>query len=163
MPDILVIGCGNPLRGDDGVGWYCVDELMKSMKGYDIEFVKCRELTPELSEELSRANFALFIDSSVEDGDDLVRQDELLPSRSDGWFDTHRLEPSGLLSLSEAIYGNVPRSFLLSVRGQSFEYEERISDAAADSIGELVSRAHSILMRWLSGDVEWSEPPVEAD
>jgi hydrogenase maturation protease len=146
MADIVVIGCGNPLRGDDGIGWMAVDELAGPFSGKNIRFLKCRELTPELSEELRRAKYALFIDASVEPGSGTVRESDLLPAG--GAFDTHKLDPAGLLSLSEAIYGNSPRSVLLSLKGESFGYEERLSRSAADSMSFLVSRAGDILRGW---------------
>ncbi len=149
MHDIVVIGCGNPLRGDDGAGWYAVDEIEKNSDIDKIRFLKCRELGPELSESLSRSRHALFIDVSVKEEGGVVREEKLLPSPPVTAVDAHSLEPESLLSLSEALYGHVPGSILLSVPGKSFGYEERISDDLASPLKELVERARSILDEWI--------------
>ena len=149
MYDIVVIGCGNPLRGDDGAGWHAVDELEKNSDMDKIRFLKCRELGPELSESLSRSRHALFIDVSAKEEGGVVREELLLPSDPVTGLDAHGLEPESLLSLSEALYGHVPGSILLSVGGKSFGYEERLSDELAGPLKELVERAHSILDEWI--------------
>ena len=137
------------MRGDDGAGWHAVDELEKKPGIEKVRFLKCRELGPELSESLSRSRHALFIDVSVKEEGGVVREEILLPSNAVTALDAHSLEPASLLSLSEALYGQVPGSILLSVGGKSFGYEERLSDQLAGPIEELIERAHSILDEWI--------------
>jgi len=56
----LVIGIGNPLRGDDGIGWRLA-ALMPARAGLA---VRCRQqLTPELAEELASVERVLFLDA----------------------------------------------------------------------------------------------------
>lgn len=57
----LVIGIGNPLRGDDGVGWWLARraETLKLTP----RVLRVQQLTPELAEELAGARRVLFIDA----------------------------------------------------------------------------------------------------
>ncbi len=148
MHDIVVIGCGNPLRGDDGLGWSAVDRLQNTLDRDRISFFKCRELGPELSKSLCTASRAMFIDVSVSDMSPKVGEEELF-TVSNASLDAHSLDPQSLLSLSEALYGSAPHAVLLTVKGKSFGYEEHLSDELAASLEELVERARSILQEWI--------------
>ncbi len=63
----LVIGIGNPLRGDDGVGWWLAERAEMSPPatptGAALLVRAVQQLTPELSEELAGARRVLFIDA----------------------------------------------------------------------------------------------------
>jgi hydrogenase maturation protease len=52
MPGTLIIGYGNPLREDDGVGWQVADQLLKNSEG-SIKVLTAHQLTPELAEPIS--------------------------------------------------------------------------------------------------------------
>jgi Ni,Fe-hydrogenase maturation factor len=57
----LVIGIGNPLRGDDGVGWWLA-ERAETLKPTP-RVLRVQQLTPELAAELAAARRVLFIDA----------------------------------------------------------------------------------------------------
>ncbi len=152
MSKVIIIGCGNPLRGDDGIGWYAVDRLAESHKQTDFEFIKCRELLPEISEKISEAKYVLFIDAAVDSGEqlshDAVGEKNIAPAENFPSLDTHQLDPGGLLAFSAALYGNIPEAVMLTVKGKSFEYREGISDEVQQDVLSLISRAHEILNKW---------------
>jgi hydrogenase maturation protease len=147
---IIVIGCGNPLRGDDGVGWYAVDQLAETVTDGKIEFVKCRELTPEFSEKLRDVKYALFVDASVEAESGVVNEESVIPKDNFSSLESHKLGPAGLLAFSNALYGNIPKAMMLSVKGESFGYGEDISDTVRTVAEKLVFRAKEILNIWLN-------------
>ncbi len=61
MSRILVIGYGNPLRGDDGFGVYVAERLHHEGVGEQVTLMTRHLLAPELAEDLSEAEFVLFI------------------------------------------------------------------------------------------------------
>jgi hydrogenase maturation protease len=63
MPGTLIIGYGNPLRGDDGLGWQVAGELAKCVDAL-ISAVAVQQLTPELAEPVSDADLVIFVDAS---------------------------------------------------------------------------------------------------
>ena len=60
----LIIGIGNPLRGDDGLGWDVAGELSSELRRDDVQVLATHQLTPELSDLVSRAELVLFIDAT---------------------------------------------------------------------------------------------------
>src|ERR1017187_6668201 len=63
MSRILIIGYGNPLRGDDAFGWRVAERLLELNHDPAVEILCLHQLTPELMDPLSRADFAIFIDA----------------------------------------------------------------------------------------------------
>ncbi len=63
----LVIGIGNPLRGDDGVGWWLAERAEQlppaTPTGSALLVRAVQQLTPELSGELAAVRRVLFIDA----------------------------------------------------------------------------------------------------
>ena len=66
MARALIIGYGNPLRGDDGLGWRAAEQLAEIIPQSEAEVIACHQLTPELAEPISRARLVIFIDMSLE-------------------------------------------------------------------------------------------------
>src|SRR5262245_46508216 len=62
---LLVIGYGNVLRSDDGVGPK-VAEAIGAMALPQVEILTCDLLTPELAEPISRAVKVVFVDAAVD-------------------------------------------------------------------------------------------------
>ena len=63
---VLIIGYGNPLRTDDGLGWQAVQRLAASLKHAPVEALAVHQLTPELGESIRSAGLVIFIDASHE-------------------------------------------------------------------------------------------------
>lgn len=137
----LVIGIGNSLRGDDGVGALLADEA----GGRSVQ-----QLTPELAEDLAQLEAVLFIDAwlaPVEEAgtaEPLPRLVELSPAPSAA-VETHRLEPAQLLALSEALYNRRPRAHLLQVPAHAFAH----GTALSDELQAALPAARHLLQGWL--------------
>jgi len=158
-PSILVIGLGNPLRGDDGIGWYAVDRISELTEAGDIEFLKCRELMPEISERVSKVKRVLFLDAAVGTERGKVTEKQVYSSEEYPPLATHHLDPAGLLAFSKALYGSAPRAVVMTVSGESFEYHNGLSEGAQGDARLLVNRACEILDKWLRGKGRSCEDP----
>jgi hydrogenase maturation protease len=144
-PKIVVVGIGNPLCGDDGVGWYAVDKLAEDVKSANVEFIKCCELTPELSEKLSDAKFILFVDANRQVEAGIICEELLVPDSSLSSLDSHRLSPKNLLAYSHALYGRFPEAIMMSIGAESFEYGEALSRVVLEGCDKLTVRCKTIL------------------
>lgn len=61
----LIIGIGNPLRSDDGLGWAVAEQLSQDRDmGCDIHTVY--QLTPELAQWMAAVNLVVMIDANHE-------------------------------------------------------------------------------------------------
>lgn len=136
---ILIIGFGNVLRGDDGIGWLGANVLGSEYAADEaVEIVACQQLLPEHAEILSRADVAIFLDSQFCAEYDL-RCAPLISVSPQPNSITHHLNPENLMGLARALYGRCPRSFLVSVGGASFDCGAECSRAVREKLPEMLS------------------------
>ena len=108
---MLVIGYGNELRQDDGVGPR-VARIVAGWQRPDLEGIAVHQLTPELAERISQADRVMFVDAGHDNAlvqARLLEPDQAAPSWS------HTCEPQSLLALAEALYGSRPNAWLMEV------------------------------------------------
>lgn len=148
MARILILGYGNPLRSDDGLGWQIAVELFRANRSPDIEVLPCHQLTPELADPVSRAELVLFIDCARDGQPGELRCDEV-QVRSVSESFTHNLAPAALLGLSSELYGSCPRAYLLTICGQNFEPGESLSSAVIEKIADLKSTVRRLIQEYL--------------
>jgi hydrogenase maturation protease len=129
---LLVIGYGNPLRSDDGVG----QQIAKQVAVWgipNVEAIAVHQLTPELVEPLARVELAIFIDAypATTNQEIQVRPLELAKS---GMTSGHWCEPQVLLAMTQALYGSHPQAWWVMVPGVNFELGECFSTVAEQGI-----------------------------
>jgi len=135
MKPALVLACGNTLRGDDGVALHIGSVLQEELSEAGVEVILTRQLQPEHAELLSRTSTAIFLDCSAIAQAGVVSTLALSASESAPRIFTHQLDPASLLRLAHDLYGSVPnRSVSITIGGQSFELEERLSEPVAAAI-----------------------------
>jgi len=105
----LIIGYGNPLREDDGIGWRAAELLDGRV---DAEIVYTQQLAPELAAQLATTSFVIFLDASLEQEPGGVQCQTLQPEDPSGW--SHHLSPGQLLELTRQLSGASPRAFLIT-------------------------------------------------
>ena len=76
----LVVGYGNPLRGDDGLGWHAAAALAADPRLADTDVITRHQLTPELAEDIATARLAVLIDASLGDTPGCVSIREVAPA-----------------------------------------------------------------------------------
>lgn len=114
----IVIGYGNPLRGDDAAGAR-VAAAAARWRLPGVRVVVAHQLTPELAEPLAGADRAIFIDARAGRGG--VRLRDLDPAESLSALEVHIGDPSALLGLALALYGRAPRAWLITLPAAQFE------------------------------------------
>jgi hydrogenase maturation protease len=129
-PENVIIGYGNELRGDDGVGPRAARAVAEWAEPA-VRAVAVHQLTPELAAALAEADAVLFIDASIEGG-----EPALIPIRpaSKAEHLGHTADPSGLLALAAGVYGRCPRAALLRIPGRRFDFGTDLSTAATDHL-----------------------------
>ena len=62
MARILIVGYGNPLRFDDGLGWRAAEELSQRLSPpeIEVEVIVRHQLTPELADNVRNAEAVFF-------------------------------------------------------------------------------------------------------
>jgi hydrogenase maturation protease len=140
MEKIIFLGYGNPDRGDDGVAWYIFHQLFAEYGMPDIDLLDLDvhkltdkidiwfhlQLLPEISELISDYSKAVFIDAHTGEIKEDLNFKKITPLFQNSPF-THHITPAALLSLSESMHNKFPESWLISVRGFSFKFEQSLS------------------------------------
>jgi len=140
MGKVLIIGYGNPLRGDDGFGWHASRVIAKELAGRDAEVITCHQLTPELAEPLSQSNHAVFIDADAEGEPGEIHWREVLPQAPASSALTHTCSPAGLLESATRLYGRCARAVVVTVSAQSFDYGDSLSPVVSAALPKVVER-----------------------
>jgi hydrogenase maturation protease len=138
MARTLILGYGNPLRSDDGLGWRAAETLATTLSSDQVEVRSCHQLLPELTSAISQAETTLFIDAAIDGEPGEVRCEPVFP-RLEGDRFTHQLSPAAILAWSQKLYGKCPRAFVISVAGGCFELGEKLSPAVAASLPRLTA------------------------
>jgi hydrogenase maturation protease len=143
MKPILVLACGNSLRGDDGVGLRIGSALQADFHNEPgesaLEVILTQQLLPEHAEPLSKADLAIFIDCSAIVQPGVVSTQTLSPAQTLPRIFTHHLDPSSLLKLTQDLFGRSPsRAVSITVGGKSFEMQEQLSEPVETAIPNAV-------------------------
>lgn len=136
MPDrVVVFAIGNRSRGDDAIGPLLLDRLADWLAGEGgadrFELIEDYQLQIEYALDLTGKRLALFIDA----GTGTAAPFDFYPIRAAHppvARSTHALPPEGVLDVYRQFNAaEPPPSFILCVRGESFELGEGLSPAGS--------------------------------
>jgi hydrogenase maturation protease len=147
----LLIGYGNTLRGDDGIGPVVARQLAARINREDVAIMALHQLTPELVEPISRARAVVFVDACHAESPGLVRcMPVALPTDGDpsartGGAFTHNVTPAALLAAAKLLYGAAPCAMLVTVGGESFDFGESFSPPVTSVVPRLLDTLQQAL------------------
>jgi hydrogenase maturation protease len=152
QPRCLILACGNPLRTDDGAGPWLADWAdMRFGARADVRVLVRQQWTPELAEEIARAQSVLFIDCSVDSAPGSVALLPVEPGAGMEGLATHHLGAAELLGLTRDIYGSRPTNAqLLTIGAGSTELGEVFSDAVAAALPAACRLIEETVLRLLA-------------
>ena len=145
-PSILIIAYGNPLRGDDSVGWHAAERLYQKHFEPSVHIITCHQLTPELVEDLFGAELVIFIDASAVDPPGSIVCRTKLYDCNDPRIVTHNLTPDRLICFARKQFGVTPRAMIYTVGGASFGFDERLSAPVERALDDLTDR----IVHWIA-------------
>ena len=155
---ILVIGIGNPSRGDDALGPLALERLA-ALELPDVELLADFQLQVEHALDLEGRREVIFIDASVA----AAAPFEFGPvaPAADASATTHALSPAAVLDTYRRVIGVPPPARVLAIRGQAFELGDPLSARAAKHLDLAVA----MLAQRLRQQVDRGDPasPVRAD
>lgn len=131
MADILVIGYGNELRGDDGLG-PLVAKAVAAANIPGVRVLSVRQLLPEFAADLAQVSLVVFVDASEVWRESEIEIQSLVVEDATDWC-THYADPRTLLALTQVIFGQTPEAWWLTVSGRNFDFSERLSDMAEEN------------------------------
>ncbi len=137
---VLVIGYGNPLRGDDGIGWSAANALAATIHEDRVKVIACIQLTPELAESIAQVDRVIFIDASINLAAGQFRVERLMPGEHTEESLAHHFDPRTLLECAQVLYGRSPEALIITMGGASFDCREELSPAVRERFPLLLAR-----------------------
>jgi hydrogenase maturation protease len=145
---VLIIGYGNTLRGDDGVGPR-VAEAVGGLNLPGVRTLMCPLLTPELADPISRVERVIFVDAAV-DAPPEMRWRKLQPKESSQLM-AHAADPRTMLALARDVFGNAPEAWWLTIPAVDLGFCEQFSPA--------VRRDFAAAVKKIEAFCQSAEPP----
>lgn len=129
---ILVIGYGNTLRFDDGVG-PAVAEAVASWGLPHVQTETCHQLVPELIDVIATARLVILVDAEISTGEVRARS---VDDSNDADLLGHHFTPERLLGMTRAILGHCPKSVLITIPVKDLSFGEKLSEQARRGVVE---------------------------
>lgn len=142
---ILIIGYGNPLRRDDGIGWEVADRLRQAVPSTNIEILSRHQLTPELCETISHFDQVILIDAAAGTCTGEITCKEVNSGPVNTPTFSHQFTPETLLGTTQELFHASPRILIYTIVGEDFDYGEGLSDCVKNKIPALVEAIKSHL------------------
>ena len=124
---LLVIGYGNSLRCDDGVGPK-VAEAIEALHLPEVRTLVCQQLSPEHAEPISKVRTVIFVDAAM-DAPGEVQLRKLEPGETTQLM-AHAADPRTMLALARDVFGHAPEGWWLTIPAVKLGFGTDFSPAA---------------------------------
>ena len=160
---VLVVGYGNALRTDDGLGWHVAERLADDPRLAGATVLRRHQLTPELALDISEATLLVLVDASHGPAAGEVSVERLEPTGDTGTSGTtwsHHLTPATLVDLARELYGRAPDVFVVGCGVASVEMGDELSPEVRDALPRVVDAVADLVA---SRAVARGDVPVTKD
>lgn len=157
---LLVVGVGNPSRGDDAAG-PCFVEHIAELLSDDVRQGRLDVLTDfqlqiEHALDLKDRERVVFVDASVQ-VEPPFSFDRISPERDES-HSSHAMSPRAVLEVHQRIFGLPPDAWCMAIHGQRFELGEPLSAATRSAL----SQALDHFVKWYRTEQGSPNPQVGA-
>ncbi len=134
----LVVGYGNALRTDDGIGPRVAAALAGDPRFAGVTVFARHQLTPELALDVSLARLVVLVDAGHGPLPGAFAIAPIEPTGSGAGASSHHLDPETLLALATELYGPVPAAFSIRVGAQSLALGDELTPAVEAALPDVV-------------------------
>lgn len=145
----LVVGYGNTLRGDDGLGPIVAERVAAAAPGTRVHVLPALDIG--LAAELATATLAVFVDARADDDPEPLRVVAMRPATA-GPRATHDVGIPHLLAVARDLYGHAPACYVVAPRGVRFDIGEGLTPEA-ETAADLAVEATLRLMETGAGSL----------
>ncbi|WP_323785048.1 hydrogenase maturation protease [Thalassovita sp.] len=134
---MLLIGYGNPGRGDDGLGPAFAERIERAaLPG--VRVMIDYQLTVDHALAVAGADRVVFADALI--ADEGAFQFKASAAVTDAEITSHALSPEAVLTLARTLYDVTPAAFVLGITGQDFgEVKEGLSRQAQRNLDDALT------------------------
>jgi hydrogenase maturation protease len=149
---VLILGIGNPGRGDDGLGPALIERLQQNSQTRSdlLNAERVCEFRYQLNVEdaltIKDYDAVVFTDATTA-GDSPATLTKIGPADTIA-FTTHRMSPASVLALCHELYGRAPKAAMLAIRGYDWDIGERLSPQAEKNLDRAINLLNEFLNDW---------------
>ncbi len=132
----VIIGVGNTLRSDDGVGIFICAEFEK-INLPNLTVLTSHQLHIELVEELKEFDIIIVVDAGINPNCE-VSFYPITEQNSNSIHSSHNIDATLLFTLLQNLYPSDRRFFVCEIQVQNFELGENLSSIALINAGKAV-------------------------
>lgn len=156
LPSIVVVGLGNPILGDDGVGWVVAQAVQQKLteSGSDVEVVNCSNGGLSLMEQLIGYQHAILIDAVTLGSSPIgaiyqFKLDELPDQMSGRLSSSHDTTLQAALAIGRRLDAPLPEQiFVVGIEtAGDYEFSEELSPAVAAAVPQAVELVLQLIQR----------------
>ncbi len=138
----LIIGYGNTLRGDDGLGRVVADHLARlGLPGVTV--LSVHQLTIDLAVQLTEFERVILIDALADVEPGIIETVDVQPVNSTPGM-SHYVSPGELLLATQTLYEHSPSMVLVGVGAETFD-NDGLSAVVESSLDEVVDKVLGII------------------
>jgi hydrogenase maturation protease len=140
--NVLIIGIGNTLRGDDGIGAYICARI-EALHVNGVKTIVKQQLHTEMVEDFLTFDHIIIADASI--NSEAIQFGPVNTINTAPVASSHHVNASLLAALSKQLYNKELSLMICSVRGENFNIQEHLS-AMAIANADL---AVNTILQWL--------------
>jgi hydrogenase maturation protease len=145
LKPLLVIGIGNPSRGDDALGPICIEGL-QALDLPDVDLLTDFQLQVEYVLDMHGRREIIFVDAAT--SGPVPYAFVPITATHDPSYSSHAVSPQALLAAYVSHHGqSPPPCHLLAIRGYGFELGEPLSPQAEINLAAALNFAGAHLAR----------------
>lgn len=114
----LLIGYGNPGRGDDALG-PALAEALEALALPGLDVVVDFQLNVENAFDLKGYDAVYFVDAAVQGAEPFVYRQ--IQPEDPALFSSHAVSPEGVLALAQKLFGLTVPGYVMAIRGYAFD------------------------------------------
>jgi len=156
VPQILVVGYGNTLRGDDGLGPFIVDGLqdVAAVCEVDTQTMVLPQLDVTLASEMNDVTLVIFVDARADADKESVKVQRVFPAIAplNLRHTSHSLGIPDLLRMAVDWFGSRPVCYAVMPKGYDFSLSENISPNAQRAAKQAKRKIVEIIRRRAAGN-----------
>jgi hydrogenase maturation protease len=140
---VLVLGYGNPGRGDDGLG----PAAAEAIERFGIPGVRTSanyQLAIEDAADAAACASVIFVDAS-RSGAAPFTDEPVAAGAGGACFASHVVPPGVVVGLCRSVYGRSPHARVIGIRGYAFDFEEGLTQRARANLERAVAYIRSLL------------------
>lgn len=148
-PKILVYGYGNTGKSDDGLGNAFVQMLGPWLNSENLHHISRKnslQLNAEDAYDISGFDVVVFVRASDNEMED-ISFTKIIPAGSVEKNQT--ISPSVLLNICSELYGKIPESYLLQIKGFQWEKGTTISEKADENLWKAFHTLVHYIHQWI--------------